>query len=93
MKRIVGLQPAESAAVIEMLEVHATSTPFQVRWSWEEGDLAIWDECTTNHRSAADHFPQRRSIRRCEIEGGRPYFDADAVGGPRPFEVVLPDHV
>ena len=37
--------------------------------------LAIWDERSTLHRAAADHFPQRRIIRRLEIDGDRPYFD------------------
>ena len=92
MKRILGLRSAESEALLTMLEQHATSPPFQVRWSWQPGDLAIWDECTTNHRSVADHFPQRRVIRRCEIAGDRPYFDPAAVGPARPFAVVLPDH-
>jgi taurine dioxygenase len=92
MKRIVGLRPTESDTLLAMLERHATSPQFQARWSWQPGDLAVWDECTTNHRSVADHFPQRRVIRRCEIIGTRPYFDPDASGSPRPFEVVLPDH-
>lgn len=92
MKRILGLRPNESDALIELLTRHATSPPFQVRWTWQPGDLAIWDEASTNHRSAADHFPQRRAIRRCEIEGDRPFFDPAAVGSPRPFEVRLPDH-
>ncbi len=48
------------------------------RWQWQTGDLAIWDERSTLHRSAADHFPQRRIIRRLEIDGDRPYFDPDS---------------
>ena len=39
--------------------------------------MAIWDERSTLHRSAADHFPQRRIIRRLEIDGDRPYFDSN----------------
>jgi taurine dioxygenase len=92
MKHIVGLRPPESEMVLKMLESHATAPPFQARWNWQPGDLAIWDERVTNHRSAADHFPQRRVIRRCEIEGDPPYFDPAASYDPRPFEVVLPDH-
>lgn len=92
MKHIVGLRPDESETLLTMLERHATAPQFQARWSWEPGDLAIWDERSTNHRSVADHFPQRRVIRRCEIAGDRPYFDPAATGSPRPFEVVLADH-
>ena len=35
-----------------------------------------WFECL--HRAAADHVPYGRSIRRLEIDGDRPYFDAAA---------------
>ena len=43
------------------------------------GDLAIWDERSTLHRAAADHFPQRRIIRRLEIDGDRPYYDPNSA--------------
>ena len=37
----------------------------QVRWRWQAGDLAIWDETNTCHRALTDHYPQRRVMRRC----------------------------
>ena len=58
---------------------HVADVRFHCRWRWTHGDLAIWDERSTNHRSAADHWPQARSIRRIEVDGDRPYFDPDAV--------------
>ena len=44
----------------------------QVRWRWEAGDVAIWDEVATCHRALTDHAPQRRTIRRCTTTGSRP---------------------
>ena len=44
----------------------------QVRWRWEAGDVAIWDEVATCHRALTDHFPQRRTMRRCVVEGDGP---------------------
>ena len=39
-------------------------------------DLAIWDERSTLHRAVGDHFPARRAIHRCVVEGDRPQFAA-----------------
>ena len=55
------------------------------------GDVVIWDERSTNHRAVADHFPQVREVRRCEIEGERPYFDPDAEAPPVDVQVPLQD--
>ena len=44
----------------------------QVRWRWEAGDVAIWDEAATCHRALIDHFPQRRTMRRCVVQGDCP---------------------
>ena len=74
MRHVVGLRPAESDAVLGMLSSMLDEPRFQVRWKWTPGDLAIWDERTTNHRAVADHFPQVRAVRRCEVAGERPVF-------------------
>lgn len=73
MRQIDGLHEAESRALLDLLARHIENPRFHCRWRWQPGDLAIWDERSTNHRSAADHFPQARSIRRVEIAGDRPY--------------------
>jgi taurine dioxygenase len=78
MRRIVGMHENESRALLDLLMRHIENPRLHCRWRWQPGDLAIWDERSTNHRSAADHFPQERSIRRVEIAGDRPYFRAAA---------------
>jgi len=78
MRRVNGMHEAESRALLDLLARHIEDPRFHCRWRWEPGDLAIWDERSTNHRSAADHFPQARSIRRVEIAGDRPYLDRAA---------------
>jgi taurine dioxygenase len=40
------------------------------------GDLAIWDERCTNHRALSDHFPANRKMRRCTVDGDRPFLRA-----------------
>ena len=78
IRRIVGVSAAESRMVLDFLAAHVQDPAFHCRWHWQPGDLAIWDERSTLHRAAADHFPHRRVIRRLEIDGARPYFEPDA---------------
>jgi len=63
-RRIVGLEPAESDALLEFLFRHCERPEFQVRYEWTAGDVAIWDERPTLHYAVADHFPQRREMAR-----------------------------
>ncbi|NNE74341.1 MAG: taurine dioxygenase [Acidimicrobiales bacterium] len=73
LKHIEGLTDAESTSVLQLIDDHVKEPRFHCRWRWTNGDLAIWDERSTLHRAAADHFPQERIIRRLEIDGDRPY--------------------
>lgn len=63
-RRIVGLAPTESEALLELLFRHCERPEFQVRYEWTVGDVAIWDERPTLHYAVANHFPQRREIAR-----------------------------
>lgn len=83
MRRIVGMTDDESNTLLGYLCEHMNDPRFHCRWSWQVGDLAIWDERSTNHRSAGDHFPQRRRVHRCTIDGTRPYFDSSKAVGVR----------
>ncbi len=83
MRGIVGMHPEESASLLEFLARHIDQARFHCRWRWQEGDLAIWDERSTVHRAVGDHFPQRRSVHRCVVDGDRPFFDAERVAAPR----------
>lgn len=64
---IVGLSRAESRAVLDLLFAHCTNPNFQLRWSWTEGDLVMWDERPTLHFAVADYWPQRREIVRVNV--------------------------
>ena len=73
MTRIVGVTELESAALLDLLSRHIDQPQLHCRWSWRLGDLAIWDERATVHRGLADHFPQQREVRRCVVDGDRPF--------------------
>ena len=79
MKRIVGLEPIESDAVLRMVAAHIDQPRFHCRWSWTEGDLAIWDEAATVHRAISDHFPREREVRRVTVDGDRPFHGSAAA--------------
>jgi alpha-ketoglutarate-dependent taurine dioxygenase len=76
MDSIVGMHPDESAWLVAWLLARVDDPNLQVRWRWQEGDVAIWDERCTNHRALSDHYPQQRRMRRCTVDGNVPTYVA-----------------
>lgn len=72
VSEIAGVTAAESALLLDHLDALVTGPERAVRWRWQEGDIAIWDEAATVHRALTDHHPHRRRMRRCTIEGEVP---------------------
>jgi len=70
MESIVDMHPTESDWLLGWLTARIEDPNLQVRWRWREGDVAIWDEYSTNHRALSDHYPQHRRMRRCTVDGG-----------------------
>lgn len=70
---IVDLDPAESRELLEVLYAQAAFPEYQCRWRWEPGDVAFWDNRSTQHYAASDYAPQRRVMERITIVGDRPY--------------------
>lgn len=57
--------------LLERLHAELDNPEVQVRWRWRAGDFVIWDETATCHRALADHYPQRRVMRRCTTNARR----------------------
>ncbi|HEV7311550.1 TauD/TfdA family dioxygenase [Sphingopyxis sp.] len=72
VKQFVGLNAADSARLFQTLQDHITKPENVVRWRWREGDVAIWDNQSTQHRATADFGLQRRTLRRATILGDVP---------------------
>lgn len=68
---IVGLRPEDSNYLIPMFQDYALRPENLVRWSWREGDVAIWDNRATQHRILADFGDERRLMRRVTLTGER----------------------
>jgi taurine dioxygenase len=61
---IVGLNPAESDALLAFLFAHISSPRFVCRYRWAVGDVAIWDERATVHMGEGTYWPAERLMRR-----------------------------
>lgn len=72
VKQFVGLNSADSARLFGILQDHITKPENTVRWRWQAGDVAIWDNRATQHRAIADFGLQRRTLRRATIAGEVP---------------------
>jgi alpha-ketoglutarate-dependent sulfate ester dioxygenase len=69
VKGFVGLGSADSQRLLAILQDHITRPENTVRWRWQAGDVAIWDNCATQHRAVADFGKQRRHLRRVTLAG------------------------
>jgi taurine dioxygenase len=56
LKQIVGVTPRENLALLELLWEHVTRPEFTVRFKWEAGSLAFWDNRSTAHLAPVDIF-------------------------------------
>lgn len=72
VKQFVGLNQADSQRLFQILQDHITRPENVVRWRWQQGDVAFWDNQSTQHRAVADFGLQRRTLRRATIAGGVP---------------------
>ncbi|MDO6407927.1 taurine dioxygenase [Pantoea phytobeneficialis] len=70
--RLIGLSEKESDALLGFLFAHITKPEFQVRWRWQENDVAIWDNRVTQHYANADYYPARRVMQRATVLGDVP---------------------
>ncbi len=69
---IVGLAPAESRAVLDLLFAQVRQPRFHCRFQWRKNSLAFWDNRWSQHMAIWDYHPQTRSGHRFTIAGDRP---------------------
>jgi alpha-ketoglutarate-dependent taurine dioxygenase len=72
VKKFVGLNSAESSALFKLLQDRVTKLENTVRWTWEPGDVAIWDNRATQHYAVADFDTHPREMRRITVAGDVP---------------------
>ncbi|GAA1758294.1 TauD/TfdA dioxygenase family protein [Nonomuraea sp. AD125B] len=90
LERVAEVSRLESGPLLELLLGQATRPEYTVRFRWEPGDVAFWDNRATMHLAPADtgHLAQPRVMHRVMLHGevpvgvdGRP---SEPIVGPPP---------
>jgi alpha-ketoglutarate-dependent taurine dioxygenase len=79
VRSFAGLTSVDSADLFQLLQRQVTRLENTVRWSWREGDIAIWDNRATQHYAVADYDDLPRRLHRITIAGPIPV----GIGGDR----------
>ncbi len=95
---VVDVSPRESQAILNLLYSELTRPEYTVRFRWEPGSLAFWDNRATAHLAPRDyeHLGQQRTLHRVTLIGEVPVGpdgrESELISG-RPFtdkhEVVV----
>jgi taurine dioxygenase len=67
-----GFAPHEAKPILDLLAAHSTRPELTVRWRWEVGDIAFWDNRCLQHMAMADSTGHRRAMHRTTVAGERP---------------------
>lgn len=67
-QKILEMNRADSARLINIFQDHITRPENTVRWRWSLGDLAVWDNRSTQHYGVGD-FTERRELHRVSVQG------------------------
>ncbi|MCX4746274.1 TauD/TfdA family dioxygenase [Kitasatospora sp. NBC_01287] len=71
-QRLQGLSSTDSRDLIELFQRHVERPENTVRWDWQVGDVAIWDNRATQHYAVNDYGDQPRLVRRITLDGDLP---------------------
>ncbi|GAA1339663.1 TauD/TfdA dioxygenase family protein [Saccharothrix algeriensis] len=71
---VVDLSPSESKAVLDLLYAEITRPEYTVRFRWEPGSVAFWDNRATAHLAPRDleHLDVERRLHRVTLVGDVP---------------------
>ncbi len=72
VKNFIGQTPSGSAHLFELLQGYVTRLENIVRWRWQAGDVAIWDNRATQHYAVNDYGDAHRVVRRVTVAGDVP---------------------
>ena len=73
-RNIVGLTPFEGDRLLEFLWEHCIRAEFCVRFKWEPGSIAFWDNRATQHQAIRDFYDSdfEREFYRVTLNGSIP---------------------
>jgi alpha-ketoglutarate-dependent taurine dioxygenase len=67
--RLVGHGAAESIDLMRILQSYVTRPENIVRWNWQVGDVAMWDNRSTQHYAIYDYGDEHRRMQRVTTQG------------------------
>lgn len=76
--KINELNQTESDELLAFLFEHSVKDEFHLRWQWQEGDVAIWDNRCTQHKALFDYGDAHRIMHRATINGTVPFYQKQA---------------
>jgi alpha-ketoglutarate-dependent taurine dioxygenase len=92
-QRLVGLPADESRNLLHLLADRITRPENTVRWRWRTGDVAMWDNRSTQHYAINDYGDAPRTDQRVTVAGaipigidGRP--SRALAGDAAPYSVI-----
>jgi taurine dioxygenase len=99
--RLVDFSPAESRRLLELFFAQIIRPEYTVRFTWDAGAVAFWDNRATAHLAATDlahlaHLPNvHRTMHRIALLGDRPVgpdgYTSEIVGGEPLHAYADPD--
>ena len=72
VQQLRGLSTTESNDLLRLLQSYVTRPENTVRWRWQVGDVAFWDNRATQHYAIYDYDGQPRRVQRVTIDGDLP---------------------
>jgi alpha-ketoglutarate-dependent sulfate ester dioxygenase len=71
-QNLVGLPHDVSRDLLRIFGSYVTRPEHIVRWRWQPGDVAIWDNRATQHYAVNDYGDAHRVVQRVTVTGVRP---------------------
>jgi taurine dioxygenase len=73
VSHIEGVEPDESARLLDVLERAIMDPSVQCRVRWRPDTFVMWDNRAVQHHAANDFWPETRHVERVTIIGDRPF--------------------
>ena len=69
---VAGMDESDSRRLLDTLCDHAEQPDWTIRWTWTNGDVAMWDNRSTQHFAHYDYGDYPRMGHRVIVKGERP---------------------
>jgi taurine dioxygenase len=72
VQSFTGFKTSETADLLRLFQTRIERPDNTFRWNWNDGDVAIWDNRSTQHYGVADFGNQYRRVNRVTLAGDIP---------------------